>query len=113
MEYVKMNPVKFKCSPSSDIDWKTRTSGARDFSDRLADAYMGKTLKSDMTFFVESDNISIPAHSLIIAAASAVLERCIFGVGSIVNSDRVVTIADCPLNDFKVLLRYLYNGNFV
>lgn len=102
--------AKCNCFKSSDIDWTNRTYDTRGFDNRLADAYLGKAVLSDMSFLVELDNISIPAHAIIIASASSVLERCIFGTGSIVNTERVVRIRDCPTDDFKVLLRYLYTG---
>lgn len=80
------------------------------FEDRFADAYMGKTLQSDMTFFLESDSTLIPAHTLIVAASSVVLERLIHGTGTIVNTDRVVKVPDCPAAEFQILLYYIYTG---
>lgn len=80
------------------------------FVDRLADAYMGNTLRSDMSFFVEMENLFIPAHANIMAAASEVMERLIYGTGSIVNTDRIVTVPDCSEEQFRLLLRYLYTG---
>lgn len=92
------------------IDWTDRLDGKHSFVDRFADAYMGKTIQSDMTFVLESSGTLIPAHSWIICAASPVLERLVHGTGSIVNTDRVVTVPDCSLAEFNVLLRYLYSG---
>lgn len=94
----------------ADIDWTNWTKETHRFENRLQDAYMGKALHADMSFYVESDRETIPAHSLIIAAASEVLERLIYGSGTLVNDDRLVTVPNCPLNEFNVLLRYLYTG---
>lgn len=105
-----VNPIICKCFPHSDIDWKNRPKDAVIFEDRLADAYMGKSLKSDMAFYVDSDGTTIPAHSLIVSAASEELEKLIYGTGSIVNTDRVVNVPDCPEEEFLLLLRYLYTG---
>lgn len=85
-----VNPIICKCFPHSDIDWKNRPKDAIIFEDRLADAYIGKSLKSDMAFYVDSDGTTIP--------------------GSIVNTDRVVNVPDCPEEEFLLLLRYLYTG---
>lgn len=109
-----VNPIICKCFPHSDIDWNNRPKNPTNvFEDRLADAYMGKSLQSDMAFYVESDKTTIPAHSLIVSAASEVLEKLIHGTGSIVNTDRVVSVPDCPLEEFLVLLRYLYTGKTI
>lgn len=97
-------------APAETIDWSNNPNGTNHFDDRFADAYMGKTYLSDMSFFVELDQTSIPSHSFIVAPASKVLERCIFGTGSIANPDRVVKVRDCPLAEFHILLHYLYTG---
>lgn len=91
-----------------NIDWKNRSNGK--FKNRFADAYLGKELGTDMTFFIESENISIPAHSLIIAAASEVLDKLICGTGDIVNEERVVSVPNCTSKEFNILLHYLYTG---
>lgn len=117
----EINPIKRKRTPSpsssspkidGNIDWNGRNDGTMIFQDRLADAYMGKQLHSDMMFFVESENTYIPAHSLIVAAGSEVLERLVYGTGSIVNTDRVVQVPDCPVDAFKHILQYLYTGDY-
>lgn len=92
------------------IDWKNRSND--NFEYRLANAYMDKAFASDMSFFIESESITIPGHSFIIAPASEVLERLILGTGNIPNKERVITVLDCPLKEFKVLQRYLYTGKY-
>lgn len=100
--------VEFAVRSETQIDWTNHTNGTNDFTNRLADAFMGNTLFSDMTFYLESEQISIPAHSLIVSAASPVLDRCLNG--TIWNADRIINILDCPLTDFMVMLRYIYTG---
>lgn len=104
------NAIICNCYPNSGIDWNDRPKDPSRFEDRLADIYMGKSLKSDMSFYVESDDTTIPAHSFIVSAASEVLDKLIYGTGSIVNTDRVVKVPDCPKEEFLLLLRYLYTG---
>lgn len=106
---------EFALRSDTQIDWTNHTNGTNDFTNRLADAFMGNTLFSDMTFFLESDRISIPAHSLIVSAASPVLDRCLngTGTGTIINTDRIITVPDCALDEFKVMLRYIYTGKFL
>lgn len=104
---------KFTKRSEERIDWTGHKSDKLNhIGKRLANAYMGNAWQSDMTFLLESDdNISIPGHSLIVAAASPVLERCVFGTGSIVNAgDCVIKIPDCPLAEFEVFLRFIYTG---
>lgn len=105
-------PVESSCvfPLHTDIDWDDRKKDITKYEDRLADAYLGKTLQSDMTFLVELDGTAIPAHTLIVCAASQVLEKLIFGSGSLKNTGRVVKVSNCPKKEFMILLRSLYTG---
>lgn len=113
----KRDTIKRKCilSDAADedtmIDWTDRLDDNHSYDDRFADAYMGKTFQSDMIFFLESCGTSIPAHTLIVSAASAVLERFVRqGSGGTGKTDRIVQVPDCSLAEFTVLLRYIYTG---
>lgn len=93
------------------IDWTDRMDDHHSFECRFADAYMGKTFQSDMTFYVEKCGTSIPAHSLIVSAASKILERFVLNTNDgLRDTKRVVKVTDCPLDEFQVLLRYIYTG---
>lgn len=106
----KNNSPKLFPREETNIDWSTHKTDTDHFNKRLGIAYMGNSWLSDMTFLLELENVSIPGHSNIVAAASPVLEKCIFGTGTIVNKDRVVRIPDCSQQEFEVLLRYIYTG---
>lgn len=95
----------------SQIDWSNQQMSTCKFVERLAVAYLDNSLHSDMSFYVDWENISVPAHSLIVAAASPVLERCVYGTGDIVNKERIIHVRNCTLAEFYVLLRYIYTGN--
>lgn len=96
----------------TEIDWSNRKADTSHYAKRLATAYIGNAWLSDMSFLLESDNTSIPGHSMIVAAASPVLEKCIFQIGGVLNTDGcVVTIPNCPLREFEIFLQYIYTGN--
>lgn len=102
--------MQFISRSDTQIDWTSHTDGTNEFCNRFADAFLGNTLYSDMSFFLEMDNTTIPAHALIVSAASPVLDRCINGSGNLVNNDRVIRVPDCPGAEFNVMLRYIYTG---
>lgn len=105
-DIMKPKCFQFSAHEPQNIDWNNRGT----FANRFADAFMGKALRSDMSFYLESARVSITAHTLIVSAASEVLDRIIFGSGSIANFDRVVKVPNCPDMEFRVLLKYLYTG---
>lgn len=79
-------------------------------------ALLGNSLRSDMSFYVEHDNVSIPAHRLIVGSASAVLEAMVYGsgIGTVRSSGdgdsstsdgtdtagRGIPVRDCYAEDF-------------
>lgn len=76
-------------------------------------ALLGNNLRSDMSFYVEHDNVSIPAHRLIVGSASAVLEAMVYGsgIGTVRSSadddgdggsevGRGIPVRDCSAKDF-------------
>jgi len=65
---------------------------------------------ADIQFHI-NDTI-LPAHSLIISAASPVLAAMFFNNFQ-EKSTRIVTIIDASLEAFKQFLRYLYTGNIL
>lgn len=105
------NSLNYLQSKDTHIDWSTHKTDVNFYQKRFGNAYMGSHWLSDMSILLELEKQSIPAHSFIVAAASPVLEKCIFGTGNIVNTDRVIRIPDCTLSEFKVFLCYLYTGN--
>lgn len=110
-----MSNTNKKLSPRSEtrIDWTGHKTDADYFTNRLANAYMFNRWQSDMSFFLELDNTTIPAHSLIVAASSPVLERIIFETDSVVKPNCVIKIQKCHLAEFEILLRFIYNGKLV
>lgn len=84
-------------------DWKAPTSD--DDRNRLAVVYMGKDLSSDMSFLLESDGTRIPAHTLIVSAASEVLQQMI---DRCTDGEIVVQVPHCSREEFMLILRYLY-----
>lgn len=83
-------------------------NGDSDFNERFANEFMGKTLHSDMTFYVELDDALIPGHALIVSAASPMLDQ--FLSDHVDLASRIIKVANCPLKDFNVMLRYIYSG---
>lgn len=74
---------------------------------RLADTYMGKSLKSDMTFVLAADGTRIPGHTLIVSAASQVMDNIISDPDWCGGKEIVINI-DCPEKSFMQLLRSIY-----
>lgn len=72
--------------------------------------FVGNERFSDMTFYVEQENIDIPAHRVIVATASNVLDKFINGTGSI-NPSNQITVTDISSKDFLEVLRYIYTDD--
>lgn len=58
-----------------------------------------------MSIYVEKDGVSIPAHRLIVGAASAVLEAVVYGTGTLPGTDSLperptMTVKDCSAKHF-------------
>lgn len=60
---------------------------------------LGNTLHSDMKIYVEKDDITIPAHRMIIGTASAVLETLVYG-GNSLSGQITLTVKDFSADDF-------------
>lgn len=93
------------------IDWTTPSNARFDFSGRFTSAFLGNEWRSDVSFYIPLDDRTIPAHSLIVGAASPVLERCCFAPDGILNADSPITLPDyCSAETFEIVLRYIYSG---
>lgn len=57
---------------------------------------------SDMTFYVERDDVSIPAHRLIVFTASNVMANMVYSAGAMtVDAPHpIVPVRDCSYADF-------------
>lgn len=70
---------------------------------------VGNSLHSDFTFILE-DNVEIPAHTLIIGAASPVLDKIVYGTGTF--SPEISAFVDSISKEsFMEMLRYMYTDN--
>lgn len=70
-------------------------------------AFVSSAQYSDMHFHIEQENIDIPAHRVIVASASPVLDKLINGSGKLESSTRI-RVSDITANDFREILRYIY-----
>lgn len=73
--------------------------------DRVTAQYLCNTCRSDMDIYVEMDDITIPAHRLIIGAGSAVLEAIVYGTGTLPGTEAeaerpTMTVKDCSAKHF-------------
>lgn len=91
--------VKSKVPSTLHINVSTRNS-----------EFVGNECFADMTFYIEQENIEIPAHRIIVATASNVLEKFINGTGSIGSTARI-TVTDISSKDFLEVLRYIYTDD--
>lgn len=90
-----------------NINWETIT----DTSQRLLHAFLANEWLSDISFYVSKDHLTVPAHSLIVAAASAKLEQACFQRKGTRNRNSTIVVPDfCSANTFHIVLRYLYMG---
>lgn len=64
-------------------------------------------IHSDLTFVVEEDDCSIPAHKLIVALASPVLDRMVYGGDGFSPMD-IVRVDATSSESFKEILRFIY-----
>lgn len=67
-------------------------------------------LWSDIVFYIEQDDIRIPAHRVILAAGSSVFEKIAFGT---MCETGEVQISDIGADAFKEVIRYLYTDQSV
>lgn len=94
------------------IDWKHPDNAQNDFEGRLASAFLYNKWCSDVSFYIPSEDHTIPAHAFIVASASPVLERFCFDTDGVPNVDNQFTMPDyCTSETISIVLRYLYTGN--
>lgn len=95
------------------IDWTRPEHQSRQYFDvRLACHYLANVRHADMTFEIECEQVSVPAHRLIVGTASPFLDRLCNDVDRSV--DVCIVVGDnCKLAEFMVLLEYLYTGGSV
>ncbi|XP_037037066.1 uncharacterized protein LOC119074858 [Bradysia coprophila] len=68
---------------------------------------VGNKYRSDFTFIIEDDNVEIPAHKLIVALASPVLERIMYGNETFRAADSIKVDA-ISKESFMQILHYIY-----
>lgn len=69
---------------------------------------VGNKYGSDFTFIIEDDNnAEIPAHKLIVALASPVLERIVYGIETFCPTDSI-TVDGISKESFMQILHYIY-----
>lgn len=64
-------------------------------------------LYSDMHFYIELENVEIPAHRSIVSTASPVLDKFLCGSGNLPASQRI-TVSDISVRRFGLVLDYIY-----
>lgn len=93
------------------IDWKHSDNAQTNFDGRLASAFLFNKWCSDVSFYIPSEDQTIPAHAFIVAPASPVLERFCFDTDGVPNVDKQFTMPDyCTSEAIGIVLRYLYSG---
>lgn len=93
------------------IDWKHPDNAHNNFEERLASAFLYNHWCSDVSFYIPSEDQTIPAHAFIVATASPVLERFCFDTDGVPNVNNQFTMPDyCTTETIAVVLRYLYTG---
>lgn len=65
-------------------------------------------VESDFTFYVTEDDQAVPAHKIIIAAGSPVLNRIVYGHELAKSSGTSATVTEISTENFIELLRFLY-----
>lgn len=92
---------KFKIISDSGL-YTSSGSSNNNKNDQIENAYynlLGNTLHSDMNIYVEKDDITIPAHRMIIGTASAILETLVYG-GNSLSGQITLTVKDFSADDF-------------
>lgn len=94
----------FTIREDSSMDWLLGSKRNDPLNTRFAGLLCNK-FRSDMLFYVEQDDVSIPAHRMIIGMASDVLDAMVYGDGLATQScgaDKVckVSVPDCSADDF-------------
>lgn len=104
------DPMKYR--NKDHVNWNSPTNARNDFAARYANALFLNEWKSDISFHVSMENRTFPAHALIVAFASPVLERhCFPRKGERRNTNMFTLPYDCSADDFVIVLRYLYTGD--
>lgn len=98
-EQADSKPPNFTIRVDKSLEWGDDPYQRSAPNKRYAD-YLGNEFHADMWFHVLRDNVRIPAHRLIIAAASRVLCTIAYGTGAIAGSIGDVPVEDCSADDF-------------
>lgn len=96
----------------ASIVWTSPKTNARvSYGSRFSNAFLANSWRADVSFFLPKDKLTIPAHSVIVAAASPKLERlCFEADGSIPNGIiSIVMPEDYTIDMFEIVLRFIYN----
>lgn len=113
MSAVQRNrPSSVSIRDDKTVEWNDERNVRKPFSSRFANAYLANEHCADMRFYVRIDNVEVPAHSLIVAAASPALHCMCFGTGrETINGGSVITVPDnCSTKVLMIVLRYIYAG---
>lgn len=94
-----------------ELDWQRLP--LRDELKHRNVGYLGNSLMADMSFYIVSDGVSIPAHKLIVAAGSPVLEKFVHGSGQLVSASPVISVTGISSQGFFEVLRYLYTDTAI
>lgn len=90
--------LSFTIRNDSNLDFKQ--NGSENISGRFANL-LCNFCHSDMAFYVEQDDVTIPAHKMIVGMASDVLYAMLHGTGSIAGAaNSILTVQDCSADDF-------------
>lgn len=90
-------------------NWAKLQYGQPSLSARL-EHLIGNRLHSDFTFIIEDENVEIPAHKLIIASASPVLDRIAYGSETFSSKD-FTRVDGISKESFIEILRYMYTDS--
>lgn len=72
------------------------------------DNLLGNKFRSDLTFIIEDDKSEIPAHKLIIALASPVFDRIVYGLDTKFSPSDVIKVRGITRDAFMQILRHVY-----
>lgn len=102
MEVTPNNDVSSVGQRQSHIDWDWQQH--HEFVASRNSVLLQNNLWSDIEFYFENENITIPAHRIIIAASSNVLAAMAFGG---LHTNRI-NIVEIPSKCISEVLRYIY-----
>lgn len=68
---------------------------------------VGNSLHADFAFIIEDDNVEIPAHKLIVATASPVLHKMVYGTDTFCSTNSI-KVSGITKESFLEILGYIY-----